>query len=190
VNRFCEAIGILLVGFIGTGCAAMIYSVGVDPVDSVFPSGASRQDVEAKLGTPVTSRALPEGGRVDTYKYIIRQRNPITSGAWVLYVAMLGTADIFFVPKAIEDVWNNRRTATFTYDPNNRLLDHGPPPPYGPPDDAVGSLSLNEIRERCRSDVSGDPRDLPGGVIGGRLRVPRDLYDECLVRRLAIWGIE
>jgi hypothetical protein len=70
------------------------------------------------------------------------------------------------------------------------LLEHGSPPPYGSADDAVGSLSLNEIRERCRSDVSRDPRDLPGRVTGGRLTAPRDLYDECLVRRLVIWGIE
>lgn len=192
--------------FIGTGCSAMILASQnslESPANSTFPLGASRQEVETKLGKPATSRALPDGGRADTYKYVIRKVADFslttrTSSidrisdlpTWYLLTLSaisLGGTDIVFAPVVLYEVSKNRQTATFTYDVNDRLLEHGPPPPYGPPDGTVGSLPLNEIRERCRSDVSGD---LPGSVTGGRLRAPRDLYDECLVRRLAIWGIE
>ena len=186
--------------FIGTGCSAMILASQnslESSADSTFPLGASRQEVETKLGKPATSRALPDGGRADTYKYIIRKVAAQPSATtrisevpiWFLLAVgaiSLGGTEIVFAPAVMYDVSKNRQTATFTYDANDRLLKYGPPPPYGPPDDAVGSLSMNEIRERCRSDVSGD---LPGGVTGGRLTAPKDLYDECLVRRLAIWGI-
>lgn len=195
--------------FIGTGCSAMILASQNSlerPANSTFPLGASRQEVETKLGKPATSRALPDGGRADTYQYIIRsvadfslttRTSPTTRISefpiWFFLAVgaiSLGGTEIVFAPAVMYDVSKNRQTATFTYDPNDRLLEHGPPPPYGPADDAVGSLSLNEIRERCRLDVSGEPRDLPGGVTGRGLTAPRDLYDECLVRRLAIWGIE
>lgn len=195
--------------FIGTGCSAMILASQnslESPANSTFPLGASRQEVETKLGKPATSRALPDGGRVDTYKYIIRQpadfslTTRISSTAriselptWYLLTLSaisFGGTDIVFVPAVLYDLSKNRQTATFTYDPNDRLLEYGPPPPYGPADDAVGSLSLNEIRGRCRSEVSEESRDRPGGVTGGPLTASRDRYDECLVRRLAIWSIE
>lgn len=194
--------------FIGTGCSAMILASQnslESPANSTFPLGASRQEVETKLGKPATSRALPDGGRADTYKYIIRKVADLSLTSrsrpnriyefpnW--YLLMLsaisfGGTDIVFVPAVMYDISKNRHTATFTYDPNDRLLEYGPPPPYGSADDAVGSLSLNEIRERCRSDVSGEPRDRPDGVTSRLLTAPKDLYDACLVRRLAIWGIE
>jgi hypothetical protein len=195
--------------FIGTGCSAMILASQhslESPANSTFPLGASRQEVEAKLGEPATSRALPDGGRADTYKYIIRRVDDfslttrISSATriselpiWFLLAVgaiSLGGTEIVLAPAVMYDVSKGRQTATFTYDPNDRLLAYGPPPAYGPADDAVGSLSLIEIRKRCRSDVSGDPSDRPGGVTGGLPTAPRYLYDECLVRRLAIWGIE
>jgi len=198
------ATGLLLTG---TGCSAMVVASqqSLDrPANFAFPLGASRQEVETKLGKPVTSRALPDGGRADTYKYIIRPRADfsLTSrmseriSEWpiwlflVLDAVSLGGTEIVFAPAVMYDVSKNRQIATFTYGPNDRLLDHGPPPPYGPADDAVGSLSLNEIREGCRSEVARDTRDLPDGVTGRLLTAPGYLYDECMVRRLAIWGIE
>ena len=195
--------------FVGTGCSAKILASQhslESPANSTFPLGASRKEVETKLGKPATSRPLPDGGRADTYKYIIRKVanlslttriSPTTRiyewPTWYLLTLSaisLGGTDIVIAPAVLYDVSKNRQTATFTYDAHDRLLEHGPPPRYGPPDGAVGSLSLNEIRERCRSGASGDPSDLPGGVTGGPLTARRDLYDECLVRRLAIWGIE
>jgi len=194
--------------FIGTGCSAMILASQnslESPADSTFPLGTSRQEVETKLGKPATSRALPDGGRADTYKYIIRKVADLSLTSrslpnriyewpnWYLLTLSaisLGGTDIVFVPAVMYDISKNRHTTTFTYDPNNQLLAYGPPPSYGPSDDAVGSLSLNEIRERCRSDTSRDPQDPSVGVTGGRLLARKDLYDACLVRRLAIWGIE
>jgi hypothetical protein len=195
--------------FAGTGCSALIlaheHSVGLDgPASSAFPLGASRLDVETKLGGPVKSRTLPDGTRVDSYDYIIRDPNwrgdclpsrggsqaPSVCTAAIMSAITLGFVEVAFVPLAIYEVWKKRRTATFTYDPHDRVLIHGAPPAYGPADDAVGTLSLNEIRERCRSDASGDSHNRPGGAIGGPPTPPRSLYDECFVRRLAIWGIQ
>ena len=194
-----------LVAVAGGGCAAIIWadqrSTGLDaPAESVFPIGSSGQEIDTRLGKPASSRALPDGGRVGTYKYARRpvERPFGSQGTMVpgntseavasvlLSVMTLGVTDI----PAYLELSKNRRSVTFTFDANDRLLSHGPPPTYGSSGDAVGSLSLNEIGERCRSEVSGDPPGLPGGVTGGRLTAPRDLYYKCLVRRLAIWGIE
>ena len=185
----------ILLPFAGTGCGAAILAyqdrIALDYLPSYAP-GSSREEVEARLGKAETARALPDGSRVSTYTYTIRNpewRN--MKWQWALgTVITAGFAEGAWVPWAAYEVVKHRRAATFTYDANDRLVSHGPPPAYGPPDDAVGSLSLNGIRERCRSETSGDLRDRPGGVTGGPPTAPRDLYDECLVGRLAIWGIE
>lgn len=199
----------IAIPFLGAGCSAMILASQnslENPASSTFPLGTSRQEVEMKLGKPAASRPLPDGGRADTYKYIIRKvadlsltgRSPLPNRiyefpTWYLLglsAISLGGTDIVFVPAVMYDISKNRQTATFTYDPSDNLLEHGPPPPYGPPDGAVGSLPLNDIRERCRSDASGAPGDLAAGVTGGWPTAGKALYDECFVRRLAVWGIE
>ena len=199
------AIGLL---FTGTGCSSMIlahqYSVGLDgSASSYFPLGASRQEVETKLGNPVTSRALPDGTRMDSYVYTIRDPNwrgdcfpgPGTRSlsacsAAIGSVITLGWTEPIFVPWALYEARKNRRTATFTYDANDRLLDHGPPPSYGSPDDAIEPLSHNGIKESCRSEHPAQRQDVRAGASGQPLQFPGYAYDECVVRRLAIWGIE
>ena len=62
-----------------SGCGALILahhdSVGLDgPASANVRLGSPRETAEATLGKPATSRALPDGSRVDTYAYT--QRNP------------------------------------------------------------------------------------------------------------------
>lgn len=51
---------------------------------SMFPPGSMRRDVEAKIGTPETSRSLPDGSRLDTYTYSIQRK---THTATIVYGA-------------------------------------------------------------------------------------------------------
>lgn len=175
-----EAMGLLLVAFIGAGCSSAImayqYAVGVDLGESSSPSiGTSRRVVEASLGRPKTSRVLPDGGRVDTYQYMIRDPGGLKGAAilGIVTAVTMGTLEPLMVTSGILHASRNQQTATITYGPNDRMLAHGQPPSYGPADDAVAALSMAEIADRCRSESLGDQRDF-----------------ECIVTRLAIWGIE
>ena len=178
-----------------SGCGALILahqdSVGLDgPASANVTLGSPRGTVEATLGKPATSRPLPDGSRVDTYAYA--QRNPEWQKqklAFALVSAMtVGFAEPILIPWAGYEALKYRRTVTLTFGTDDRLLAYDPPPPYGPPDDSVERLSLDEIRRRCRhehgAEQTGVSSDAP-------LLVPRSYaYSECLVPRLAIWGIE
>ena len=184
-------IGILLMT---AGCGAAILArydalALDDPAEHTFPLGSSRQEVEARLGKPDTSRLLPDGSQADTYTYTIR--NP----EWhrMKWMAALGTVitvgffEPFSVPFASYEVLTHQRTATFRYSPDDALLDHGLPPAYGPPDEGLSSLSFETIRKRCRSDTAEGP-----AAPAGSAAPPHGTYgyQACVVRRLAIWGIE
>ena len=77
-----RALGVMVAGMLAptlSGCGALILahqdSVGLDgPASANVRLGSPRETVEATLGKPATSRALPDGSRVDTYAYT--QRNP------------------------------------------------------------------------------------------------------------------
>ena len=178
MNRLSALAGGIGLLFAAGGCGAAILAyhdaVGLDgPASSVFALGSTRQDVEAKLGKPETSRALPDGSRVDTYTYTVRDPRwrKMKWGFAMGTVVTVGFVEPAFAPMAVYEVSKNRHTATFTYGPDDRLLDHGPPPRYGPPDDGLEPLSFAEIRERCRAESP-------------------DAYHECVVRRIAVWAIE
>lgn len=178
-----------------SGCGALILahqdSVGLDgPVSANVTLGSPRETIEAMVGKPVTSRPLPDGSRVDTYAYT--QRNPEWRRQKVTFALMslmtVGFAEPILVPWAGYEALKYRRTVTLTFGADERLLAYGPPPAYGPPDDGAEPLSLDEIRSRCRHEHGAErlrvssEEPLPG---------PRPFaYSECLVRRLAIWGIE
>lgn len=156
----------------GTAILARYDNRGLDG-PAVFALGSTRQEVEAKVGKPETSRTLPDGSRVDTYTYTIRKPEWRSMGwQWAVgTVITIGFTEAVWVPWAVYEVWKSRHTATFTYGLDDRVLDHGLPPGYGPPDDKLEPLSFIEIRERCRAETP-------------------DAYSECVVRRIAIWGIE
>jgi hypothetical protein len=186
-----SVIGILLMT---AGCGAAILAhydaVALDEsAEHTFPLGSSRQEVEARLGKPETSRLLPDGSQAATYNYTIR--NP----EWrqMKWLAALGTVitvgffEPFSLPFASYEVLKHQRTATLRYGPDDALLDHGLPPAYGPPDDGLSSLSFETIRELCRSDTAEGP-----AAPAGSAAPPHGTYSyqACVVRRLAIWGIE
>ena len=192
-------LGIMAIGFlfIVSGCGSLIlahqYYVGLDaPPSAAFPLVVNRKEVEERLGKPASSRALPDGGRVDTYDYTLRDPNWLVTGAVLgsLSAASWGFMEIGFVPMAVYEVWKNRHTATFTYGPDDRFVNHGPPPPYGPADNVLDPLSHEDIRERCRSEHPVKDRDVQGGAVKQPLPFRDYAYRDCVVQRLAIWGLE
>lgn len=114
--------GVVGLALTTSGCGAAMYH----PADVVFAEGAPREEVEARLGKPESSRTLPDGSRVDTYTYTIRNRD------WPLL--------------------NHRHTAIITYDVGDRLLAHGPPPAYGPSDEGAGPLTLSDVLKGCQEE--------------------------------------
>ena len=193
MRRLAVLAGVIGLALACTGCASGIlahYDTAAlgRPPEGSFPPGSPRREIEAKLGKPDASRALPDGSRADTYTYTLR--NPEwAKRKWGMAVGTLitvGFTEPIWVPWVSYDVLKHRRTATLRYDPDDVLLDHAPLPGYGPPDDGLPPLSFDEIRERCRSEepaaaapaARGSP---PERVLG---------YNACIVRRLAIWGVE
>lgn len=189
----------VLAGAIGlslacTGCAAAILAHydarALDiPPESSFPPGSPRQGIEAKLGKPEVSRPLLDGSRADTYTYTLRDPQWARM-KWALVagtVITVGFAEPLFVPIVSYDISRNRRTATLRFDSDDVLLDHALPPGYGPPDDSLPALSLDRIRERCRSE---EPTAATAPAADSAAPARGYAYHACLVRRLAIWGIE
>ena len=189
----------LLAGGIGTlltttGCGAAILArydaVAIDaPAEGIFPAGSSRQEIEARLGKPDASKPLPDGSRADTYTYTLRNPEWRKEKWWLAAATLvtIGWIEPFSVPWAAYDVAKHRRAATFRYAPDDTLLDQGLPPAYGPPDDGPPPLSFETIRETCRSDRA----DALAAPVGGVSPPNRTYsYQVCVVRRLAIWGIE
>jgi len=178
-----------------SGCGSLMLArldaIAVDQSrEAVFRSASTRDEVEAEVGKADTSRPLPDGSRLDTYTYTLR--NPEwrqMKWVWALgTVITVGVTEAGWVPWAGIEALTHRRTAIVMYDIDGRVLSHGAPPAYGPPDEAVEILSLNDIRERCRSEHARESRD--GSADGTpQMRLPYT-YDRCVVRRLAIWGIE
>lgn len=210
------AVGLLC---LGSGCSAVIlHAVGKGgespPQLSV---GATRDDVEAKLGRPVTVRPLPDGGQVAIYEYrlpdakaqemakdALLQWLPACQGA----PCGILTEPLFFFPYSIyKAATPPRAKVTFTYAPDGRRLYKGSPPPYGPVDDAVETPStgtaresyglidaveapsIGTIRESCRRQDRGERSD-PSVGAGGRQLTAAEIYVDCVSSRFAIWAIE
>ena len=159
------------------------------PAERSFPSGSSRQAIEAQLGKPDASRPLPDGSRADTYTYILR--NPEWAAMkWAMAVGTVitvGFTEPLWVPWASYDVFKHRRTVTFRYDPDDVVLDHAPLVGYGPDDDSISPPSFDAIRERCRVEVhaAGASFDSSGAAPHRTYN-----YSACVAKRLSIWGIE
>jgi hypothetical protein len=194
MQRLAALAGAIGLSLACTGCATAIlahYDAAALalPPESSFPPGSLRQEVEVKLGKPDASRPLPDGSRADTYTYTLR--NPEWAKMkWAMAagtVITVGFTEPIWVPWASYEVLKHRRTATFRYDPDDVLLDHAAPPGYGPPDDSLPPLSFDALRERCRSEEAAAGTALTaGGAPPGRAYG----YYACVVRRLAIWGVE
>jgi hypothetical protein len=194
MRRLCLLAGGIGVLITTTGCGAAILArydaVAFDaPPERAFPLGSPRQEIEHKLGKPDASKALPDGTHVDTYTYTIRNPEWRKTKQTILLVSMMtvGFAEPFLVPWASYDVAKHRRTATLRYDADDTLLDQGLHAGYGPSDDGLPPLSFETIRDTCRSD-SANAVTAPAGGTSPPNRTYS--YQACVVRRLAIWGIE
>jgi hypothetical protein len=191
LSALASAIG-LAVACAGCGPAILARYDAValaDPAERSFPSGSSRQAIDAQLGKPQASRPLPDGSRADTYTYILR--NPEWAAMkWAMAVGSVitvGFTEPLWVPWASYDVFKHRRTVTFRYDPDDVVLDHAPFVPYGPNDDSLPPPSFDAIRGRCRVEdaAAGTPSETSGAP-GHRTYN----YSACVAKRLAIWGTE
>lgn len=213
------AMGLL---FFGSGCSALIlHTVGKGGESpSQLSVGATRDDVEAKLGRPVTVRPLPDGGQVAIYEYRLpdpkaQKMVEAALGQWIPNPYSGGAPPaillepLFFFPYAIyKAATPQREKVTFTYGPDGRLLYRGLPPPYGPIDDAVETPSIGTIREPYGpiDDVVQAPsigairescrlqerREGPDRPVrqGDGQLAAAEMYVECVSRRFAIWAIE
>ena len=190
------AMGLL---FFGAGCSAMILHAARkgDEVPYKLPVGSRRDEVEAKLGKPITERPLPDGGQVAIYEYRLGASvDPKTlEGAVLMWFPTpypLGlVVEPFLLPYAIyKAATRPKGEVPFTYGPDGRLLYFWLPPSYGPADEVLAALSHGEIREQCRSEHPAERRDVEAAGSAQGLPVPDYRYQECMVRRLAIWGIE
>jgi len=189
VPRLVAVVALLAAAFATGGCgAAMLARLDARAVDSpaeaTFAPGAMRDVVERRLGPPTATVPLPDGSRLDRYAYTLRnpEWRPLKWLFAVGTVITVGFAEAAWVPYAALEWKRSARTATFAYDGDGQVVSLGPPPSYGPSDESVGRLSLDEIRERCRAEHRG-------GVAPVAARLPYE-YDACVVRRLAIWGVE
>ncbi len=202
------AVGLL---FFGEGCSALLLRAASQGDETPFQValGSMRDDVEAKLGRPVTARPLPDGGQVAIYEYRLPDEGarkaaelalrlyllPFAVGGHPVGALMLSTlSDSLFMPYALYKVatarvLRDRGRVTFTYGPDGRLLYGGLPPPYGAPDDAVEPPSVGAIRRSCWSQGQAE---LPDSSAGGGEKVAAEdyLYVGCVSRGFAIWGIE
>ncbi len=194
-RRLIQVAALVASPLIISGCGAVMLArldaIAVDQSsEAVYRSASTRDEVEAKRGKADTSRPLPDGSRLDRYTYTIR--NPewrMMKWHWALgTVITAGFTEAGWVPWAGIEALRHRRSAIVMYDTDGRVVGHGTPPTYGAPDESVGVRSLNDIRERCRAEHVREPLD------GSSDRTPQVrlpyTYDQCVVRRVTIWGIE
>jgi hypothetical protein len=189
VSRFIGVVAVLSAAFLASGCgAAMIARLDATalekPAEAIVVPGAMRDVVERQLGPPTTTVPLRDGSRLDSYAYTLR--NPEWRALkWIFAattVITIGWTEPFWVPWAALEWKRYTRTASFVYDADDLVVSTGPPPDYGPADEPLGQLSLADIRERCRTENGGDAPPATG-------RQPY-AYNACVVRRMAIWGVE
>jgi len=154
------------------------------PAELVFEPGATRQGVEQRLGPPTATQALPDGSRLATYTYHLR--NPEWRALKWMFAAgtviTVGFTEPFWVPWATYQWKRSMATATFAYGADDRLVSVRPPPAYGSADESLGTPVLDDIRARCREEHPPATPPVTGRATSG--------YELCLARRLAIWGIE
>jgi hypothetical protein len=125
LSALASAIGLSL-GCTGCGTAILARYDAIAlalPAESAFHPGSRRDAIEAKLGKPDASRALPDGSRADTYTYTLR--NPQWAAMkWAMAVGTVisvGFTEPIWVPWASYDVVKHRRTVTFRYDADDVL---------------------------------------------------------------------
>ena len=183
------ALTIVACSLAGCGAAIVAHLDAValdDSPEHLFPTGTPRSDVEPTLGAPEASRTLPDGSRLDTYMYVVRDPE-WRKLKWTMAVGSVitvGFAEAVFVPVGAYSALSHRRTAIMLYGDDDRVLGHGPPPAYGPPDDALAALGFDAIRQRCRAEQSADAPGRAGP------EATASAYEVCVAYRLAIWGVE
>lgn len=134
---FVTALGLLL---FGNGCSVAILSVVGADRGNPFPvsESQSRDAIEAKLGTPLSVRQLPDGVAVALYDYQFRAADPKARemankslGLWTSFVGGYGGAfplgvftELFFFPYAIYKAAEQRPGSQLTavYGQDDRLL--------------------------------------------------------------------
>jgi hypothetical protein len=174
-----------------TGCSSLIVMTSTLPGQErpSYAAYTARQRVESRLGMPVATRALPDGGAVATYQYRVR-RPPNAVGefvmkadmallqdprVWLLMQPLLITTATAAAIYAAFDAHHD--TVTFGFGPDGELLYVGAPPPYGAEDDALAAPAIGDLRRSCWGEPDADTD------------AAERRYVDCLTSRFAIWAI-
>jgi len=138
---------LLFVGLQAAGCSSVIAAFGQPDDLTVLYRGASRDEVEAELGRPRTTRDTPHGLQV-TYRVRVGERgSPVENAATVAGVfgqsgvvvtaggelggllgllvavpAAIGT-DLVLTTREISRIAGNKRNLTVYYDEAGRVID-------------------------------------------------------------------
>lgn len=117
-------LGPILTGFFGiillSGCSVgMALSGDENPDIGVIREGTTRAQIEQELGDPVETEEAEEGGRIDTYEYVIGDKSSPERAALnaTAFVFTLGIYELFATPA--EAMRGDTYHAVVTYDAND-----------------------------------------------------------------------
>lgn len=114
-----------------SGCSvAMALHGQPEPNFEAFEVGSTRKQAEIQLGTPVSSQALPDGKKHDTYQYEMGNSPNGARGTLYFYydLATIGLAEPIFT--LIELFQGHKEQSVIVYDADDRVLEiHGFKPP-------------------------------------------------------------
>jgi hypothetical protein len=135
-----------------SGCSiAMALHGNPEPNFEAFEVGSTRKQVELQLGTPVSSKALTDGKREDTYRYEMGNSPNGGRAAMNLYLD-LATFGIWELPGSIvEASMGHREESRIIYGPDHVVLEiHG----YRPPEPSPELKAAQEAHEKYKQPGS------------------------------------
>jgi hypothetical protein len=144
-------IGIVLL-LTQAGCSiAMALNGNIQPNFEAFDVGSTRKQVEIQLGTPLSSKSLPDGNREDTYKY--QMGNSPNGARATLYfyydLVTFGLAEPVF--SLIEVLQGHDEESVIIYDQDDRVLEiQG----YRPPEPSPELKAARQEQEKHRQPGS------------------------------------
>ena len=107
-----------------SGCSVgMALSGDENPDIGVIREGTTRADIEQELGDPIETEETQDGGRIETYEYVIGDKSSPERAALnaTAFVFTLGISELFATPA--EALRGDTYHAIVTYDSNDQVTD-------------------------------------------------------------------